>query len=584
MLEIDASWIGPWAILVAHSTEGGIDAAVAVVGRHGRPTRAPTASADLSPRERIMQLRAESSPEAYRLASYLAAAPLTLPVMRTVQAAMMPTSTPAHLAEILFSGILTTVDGSADASPDECLYEFVDGIRDVLLGTLRRHEAVQVIDAVSDFVEQRIHQPGAGLPAVIASPQGKESISAVSRPFAGIRADVLLRAQQGPAIGAAAGFSHSIGVHDGPPTCTVATVLSKQNTPVGEAVLVDARYFATCAHVINAATDRPPQEPSWPEEAVVRLRIPVRGTVVDVDATIAVWRPYRVNFVDMDLAILRVDDLQLGPIFPAALASVSSAGDVLIEARDDVVVSGELGTDRVSLTLDPGFTGEIVSGARVWKMPGAEELAGIVQSPHDLGSALEVYRIVPALLIRETLTGYLGRGAGSVSVRPGAHAVTAEEDQSGRLEPEPAGTHQAVEDIETTAELPPMSDGLADTAGFSPDFTTSGTGLEDPRAKAAMEVTSPDDGQRYTRKWNRRGYKVDEVDGYVKVIEQTLADYASGAVVGRPLVTSQDVHDSIFRVRFGGYDEWEVDLYLDRAERQLAEHEDRNSFPKDWTG
>ena len=31
----------------------------------------------------------------------------------------------------------------------------------------------------------------------------------------------------------------------------------------------------------------------------------------------------------------------------------------------------------------------------------------------------------------------------------------------------------------------------------------------------------------------------------------------------------------VFRVRFGGYDEWQVDLHLDRVERQLAELEER---------
>jgi DivIVA domain-containing protein len=39
------------------------------------------------------------------------------------------------------------------------------------------------------------------------------------------------------------------------------------------------------------------------------------------------------------------------------------------------------------------------------------------------------------------------------------------------------------------------------------------------------------------------------------------------------------VHDVVFRVRFGGYDEWQVDLHLDRVERQLAEFEDRGGRP-----
>jgi DivIVA domain-containing protein len=77
-------------------------------------------------------------------------------------------------------------------------------------------------------------------------------------------------------------------------------------------------------------------------------------------------------------------------------------------------------------------------------------------------------------------------------------------------------------------------------------------------------------GQRFRRRALRRGYKVDEVDGFLDRVEATL----SGEMVGPP-VGAQEVHDVVFRVRFGGYDEWQVDLHLDRVERQLAEFEDR---------
>jgi DivIVA domain-containing protein len=77
-------------------------------------------------------------------------------------------------------------------------------------------------------------------------------------------------------------------------------------------------------------------------------------------------------------------------------------------------------------------------------------------------------------------------------------------------------------------------------------------------------------GQRFRRRALRRGYKVDEVDSFLDRVEATLA----GAQVGAP-VGAQEVHDVVFRVRFGGYDEWQVDLHLDRVERQLAEFEER---------
>lgn len=77
-------------------------------------------------------------------------------------------------------------------------------------------------------------------------------------------------------------------------------------------------------------------------------------------------------------------------------------------------------------------------------------------------------------------------------------------------------------------------------------------------------------GQRFRRRALRRGYKVDEVDSFLDRVEATLAGEQVGAPVG-----AQEVHDVVFRVRFGGYDEWQVDLHLDRVERQLAEFEER---------
>ncbi|NLU79620.1 DivIVA domain-containing protein [Micromonospora sp. HNM0581] len=78
-------------------------------------------------------------------------------------------------------------------------------------------------------------------------------------------------------------------------------------------------------------------------------------------------------------------------------------------------------------------------------------------------------------------------------------------------------------------------------------------------------------GQRFRRKALRRGYKVDEVDAFLDRVEATLAGQPVGASVA-----AQEVHDVVFRVRFNGYDEWQVDLHLDRVERQLAELEERS--------
>jgi len=73
-------------------------------------------------------------------------------------------------------------------------------------------------------------------------------------------------------------------------------------------------------------------------------------------------------------------------------------------------------------------------------------------------------------------------------------------------------------------------------------------------------------GDRFRRKALRRGYKVDEVDDFLDRAEATLA----GEPVSQPL-TADDIRDVVFRTRFGGYDEWQVDLHLDRLEKELDE-------------
>src|ERR1700730_16033439 len=78
-------------------------------------------------------------------------------------------------------------------------------------------------------------------------------------------------------------------------------------------------------------------------------------------------------------------------------------------------------------------------------------------------------------------------------------------------------------------------------------------------------------GQRFRRRALRRGYKADEVHACLARVEATLA----GDPLGAP-VAAQEVHDVVFRVRFGGYDEWQVDLHLDRVERQLGDVEERS--------
>ncbi|MEV5448191.1 SAV_2336 N-terminal domain-related protein, partial [Streptomyces sp. NPDC052644] len=190
VLQISPDWLGPWSRLLSGSAHGGIDASVILAGATGslspQVDRRPC-----NPADRVRAFRAEATPEAYELVTYLSAAPLSLPLMRTVQAAMMPGSSPAHLAEILFSGLVSAVAEDSLLRGDR--FEFVDGVRDVLLGTLHRHEAERIDREVSAFIERRLKLPGAGLAAVVPAASGELALPADSQPFAHLRAQILAR-------------------------------------------------------------------------------------------------------------------------------------------------------------------------------------------------------------------------------------------------------------------------------------------------------------------------------------------------------------------------------------------------------
>ncbi|MEU7040528.1 SAV_2336 N-terminal domain-related protein [Streptomyces varsoviensis] len=124
-----------------------------------------------SPREIVRRFRSTASPAAVKLAVYLAAAPLTLPVMQLVQRTMLPHSGPAEMAEVLFSGALRQLDAAdvADAADGEQWYDFHEGVRNVLLGPLPRDEATLVLKHCSEYVAQRFGTGARNFPAVAAA-------------------------------------------------------------------------------------------------------------------------------------------------------------------------------------------------------------------------------------------------------------------------------------------------------------------------------------------------------------------------------------------------------------------------------
>ncbi|MFD8081926.1 SAV_2336 N-terminal domain-related protein [Kitasatospora sp. NPDC059722] len=145
VLELRADWLAPWARMLSGRASDWTPALAVPLDGHGTGPE-PSPPADEPPAHLLARFRREASPTAYELAGLLAAAPLSLPVMRHVQAAMLRDSSAMHLAEIYLSGLLerrSPVRPGED--PETVLYDFRPGVRERLLGTLTRSESAQVL-------------------------------------------------------------------------------------------------------------------------------------------------------------------------------------------------------------------------------------------------------------------------------------------------------------------------------------------------------------------------------------------------------------------------------------------------------
>ncbi|QDN78860.1 tetratricopeptide repeat protein [Streptomyces sp. S1A1-7] len=106
----------------------------------------PDPASAVPPWERVSEFRAAASPTAFALATRLAAAPLTLPVMSALTASV-PGAGPAHLTELLMSGLVRPAGAEAERAAD-VVFTFGPNIRQELLALARRRDTVRVLHDV----------------------------------------------------------------------------------------------------------------------------------------------------------------------------------------------------------------------------------------------------------------------------------------------------------------------------------------------------------------------------------------------------------------------------------------------------
>ncbi len=194
VLGLGPQWLAPWARFIASPGGAALDCTVTLAAgapRHLLPRPdLPGGAAD-----RVKRFTQQASPQARQLAVYLSAIDLSLPVMRHVQAAMLPGSGPAHLAEVLLSGLLSKTASTQNPDmPEEWRYEFAPGVREMLQASLGRTQARRILAQVSRDVTARFGRAADEFTATLAAPATTAGTARpAGAPFAEVAAEVIER-------------------------------------------------------------------------------------------------------------------------------------------------------------------------------------------------------------------------------------------------------------------------------------------------------------------------------------------------------------------------------------------------------
>ncbi|WAL73366.1 SAV_2336 N-terminal domain-related protein [Kitasatospora sp. YST-16] len=181
VLELSPAALAGWASFLADGGELAVRAAE-VPGPVGVPAAPAPGVPALDMRSRLAGFRAAASPEAFLLASHLAAVrPLTLPVMRLVQRAVLRgRSSPAQLAEVLLGGLLRREPGPV--GPER--YDFRPGLRELMLETLPARAAIGTAALVTGLLRDG-GQTSRYVPVLRAATAGTLALPPGATAFAG---------------------------------------------------------------------------------------------------------------------------------------------------------------------------------------------------------------------------------------------------------------------------------------------------------------------------------------------------------------------------------------------------------------
>ena len=127
----------------------------------------------LTAQQRVQTFRVTASPMARKLAGLLAAAPvITLPVVRLIREVLLKDSLQVNMAEVFLGGLLKPVsEVNLETHPDQVLYDFMDGVRELLVDSVPLSYVKDVVDEVSEYVAKKAGLSLESFAAVLRNPQ-----------------------------------------------------------------------------------------------------------------------------------------------------------------------------------------------------------------------------------------------------------------------------------------------------------------------------------------------------------------------------------------------------------------------------
>ncbi|MFJ3883325.1 SAV_2336 N-terminal domain-related protein [Streptomyces sp. NPDC090077] len=142
---------------------------------------------DTTALEAVERFRASASPTAQQLAAHLAAVPLTLPVMTLVRRSLLRDSEHGHLAEVALGGLFAPWEGRQ--RPEAAEFDFLPGVREVLLGSQLRGDVAAVRELVRRRVWEYMYRhrgtgPDFSATRVTTGTEGRRRVPAGALPFA----------------------------------------------------------------------------------------------------------------------------------------------------------------------------------------------------------------------------------------------------------------------------------------------------------------------------------------------------------------------------------------------------------------